>query len=91
MNRTVIIGRLVENPKRMNDNNVVFTISNATIKDGNEVMNFHNILTFGKQAGLAMQHLHKKDLCCIEGSLTKTESGGVAIRAMHITFLSSKK
>lgn len=90
MFRTVIIGRLVENPKRVSDNNVTFHIANATIKDGSELVNFPHILTFGKQAELAMQYLHKKDLCCVEGSLTKTESGKIAIRATHITFLSSK-
>ena len=88
---TIIIGRLVENPKRISGNKVTFHISNATLKDGVEVVNFHNILTSGKQAELAMQYLHERDLCCIEGSLTKTESGKIAIHATRITFLSPKK
>lgn len=91
MDRTIIIGRLVENPKRVSDNKVTFHIANATIKDGSELVNFHHILTFGKQAELSMQYLHKKDLCCVEGSLVKTESGKVVIHAAHITFLSPKK
>lgn len=90
MNKTIVIGRLMENPKRISDNNVVFYVANTTIKASNEVVNYHRILTLGRQAELAMQHLHKKDLCCIEGKLTKSESGEISIAAEHITFLCKK-
>lgn len=90
MNKTIVIGRLMENPKRISDNNVVFYVTNTALKEDNEVMKHHRILTFGKQAELAMRHLHKKDLCCIEGKLAKAESGEISIAAEHITFLCKK-
>lgn len=100
-NKTIIIGRLGQDPvfkSGAKTDTARFTLCNTTVKDGKEDVQWHNIVSFGKQANLVMEHLHKGDLVCIEGRLdskaydAKTgESKSVAIIAERMTFLSSKK
>lgn len=97
-NRTVLIGRLGEDPELRPHSKAEFQtefyIGNNTIVDGKEVMDWHKIVAFGKQAKLCSGYLHKGDLCCIEGRLdidTRTESYKQHIVAERITFLSAPK
>lgn len=97
-NRTIIIGRLGEDPKLEIGDKVEschFTISNSTFRDGVEEVQWHDMVTFGKQARVCAEHLHKGDLCCVEGRLdskTYTKDGEKmykqTIIAERITFLS---
>ncbi len=97
-NKTIIIGRLGEDPKLKPHSKAEFQtefyISNCTIRDGEEVVQWHKIAAFGKQAKLCADYLHKGDLCCIEGRLdidTRTEPYKQYIVAERITFLSASK
>lgn len=109
-NKTIIIGRLGNDPeftetKRLNPETgkpleiAKFKLSNTVIKDGKEEIQWHDLATFGKQAILCHDYLHKGDLCCVEGRLDrqhyKSQDGEeifkTTIIAEHITFLSSSK
>ena len=90
-NRTIIIGRLGENPKLVNKKYASFTLCNTTIdgKSGEETIMWHKIIVCEKQRDLVMSHLRKGDLCCIEGRLTQdVYKGSNVICAERITFLS---
>ena len=87
----ITIGRLGRDPKVENEKTVSFPIWTSEIQDGKEVTKSEMILVFGKQRELCMEHLHKGDLCCIEGKLTReTGKTGVAVVAERITFMSRK-
>lgn len=90
----ITIGRLGRDPKVENKETVSFPIWTSEIQNGKEVTKSEMILVFGKQRELCMEHLHKGDLCCIEGKLTcETHEDGktrTAIAAERITFLSRK-
>ena len=100
-NKTIIIGRLGHDPefgqgKKTEYAN--FNLSNSTFKNGQEEVQWHRICAFGKQAQLCHNHLHKGDLCCIEGRLEKRayEKDGEkrytqSIIAEKITFLASRR
>lgn len=101
-NRTIIIGRLGEKPelKKMKSGTDYcrFWISNCTFQDGQEIVQWHEIMTVGKQARVCAEHLDKGDLCCIEGRLdieTLMDGGEKKYKqliiAERITFLSRKK
>ena len=100
-NRTIIIGRLGHDPELKQGPKAEFarfSLSNSTFRDGQEEVQWHSICAFGKQARLCHDHLHKGDLCCIEGRLDKRgylKNGekhySQIIIADHITFLSSKR
>lgn len=101
-NKTILIGRLGQEPTLEHSPKkgdvAVFTITNNSLHNGEEVVQFHKISAFGNQAKLCVEYLHKGDLCCIEGRLdTYTyEKDGVvcysqSIIAEHITFLTSRK
>lgn len=91
-NKTIIIGRLGNNPKLENEKYASFTICNTTIdrESGRETVMWHKIMVFEKQRDLVMSHLRKGDLCCIEGRLTQDvyEKRSNVICAERITFLS---
>lgn len=98
-NKTIIIGRLGEKPelKKMKSGNDYcrFTISNCTFQDGQEIVQWHSIMSVGKQARVCAEHLDKGDLCCIEGRLDREtfmkaeeEKYRPLIIAERITFLS---
>lgn len=99
-NRTIIIGRLDNAPelKSTGKGDVAeFSLSNTTFRNGAEEVQWHRIAAFGKQAILCAEHLHKGDLCCIEGRLdTHTYEIDGEIRysqiiiTERITFLTSK-
>jgi len=100
-NKTIIIGRLARDPefgqgKKTEYAN--FNLSNSTFKDGKEEVQWHRICAFGKQAVLCHSHLHKGDLCCIEGRINNSsyEKNGEkryfqSIIAEKITFLASRR
>lgn len=100
-NRTIIIGRLGCDPELKQGPKAeyaCFSLSNSTFRDGQEEAQWHNICAFGKQAHLCHEHLHKGDLCCIEGRLDSrsyTKNGekyySQVIIADHITFLDTRK
>lgn len=93
-NRTIIVGRLGNNPKLENEKYASFTICNTTIdgESGRETVMWHKIIVCEKQRDLVMSHLRKGDLCCIEGRLTQEiYKGSNVIYAERITFLSSAK
>lgn len=101
-NKTIIIGRLGEKPELKTadcgTDYTRFSMCNTTFNNGVEVVQWHKIIAFGKQARVIAEHLNKGDLCCIEGRVDrkKYEKEGetkyaVAIIAECITFLSSKR
>ena len=101
-NKTIIIGRLGENPELKEGKKieyVTFMLSNSTFQNGQEIVLWHKIAAFGKQARVICQNLQKGDLCCIEGRLEseyyKAENGEdkakQIIVAERVTFLSSKR
>lgn len=101
-NRTIIIGRLGEKPelkKMKSDMDYCrFWISNSTFQDGQEIVQWHEIMTVGKQARVCAEHLDKGDLCCIEGRLDRKtfmkdgeEKYMQLIIAERITFLSKAR
>ena len=95
LNRTIIIGRLCEDPTKVGEF-CRFPIAHTEYVCGEERTAIQKIFSFGKQADLCVKHLSKGDLCCIEGRLaydeynknTKTVKGIVAER---ITFMSVKR
>lgn len=97
-NHTIIIGRLGEDPKLKIGDKVescCFTICNSTFSDGVEEVQWHDLVAFGKQARVCAEHLHKGDLCCVEGRIDSKkyikdgeEMYAQAIIAERITFLS---
>lgn len=104
-NRTIIIGRLGDKPELKTTTKsgktveyTSFKMCNATFRDGVEEIQWHDMLAFGKQAKVIVEHLNKGDLCCVEGRLDKKmlkKDGetryAMAIIAERVTFLSSKK
>lgn len=100
-NKTIIIGRLGNNPKCEHSEKgdiACFCVSSNTFRDGEEIINWHDIKALGKQAKLCAEYLHEGDLCCIEGTLDtkackkdcETRYSQVIV-AEHITFLSSRR
>lgn len=93
-NKIIIIGRLGQEPvfkAGAKTDTARFTLCNSVVKDGKEEVQWHNIVSLGKQANLVMEHLHKGDLVCIEGRLDSSAYSGEQIIAERMTFLSSKK
>lgn len=99
-NKTILIGRLGNDPELASTSDgtfAKFSICNSTFENGEEKVQWHNIIAVGKQANVCMEHLHKGDLCCIEGHLDtlEYESDGETfykhqIIAERIVFLRSK-
>lgn len=93
-NKIIIIGRLGQEPvfKAGAKTDIArFTLCNSVVKDGKEEVQWHNIVSFGKQANLVTEHLHKGDLVCIEGSLDSKAYSCERIIAERMAFISSKK
>ena len=84
-NKTVLIGRLAENPVYDTDC-ASFVVLNSIIRNGVEDIVKHKILSYGKQAKLVMKYLYKGDLCCVEGIL-----GDSGIICERLTFLQHKR
>lgn len=97
-NRTIIIGRLgadpVLNAKGKKDC-ATFLLSNSAYNNGEEIVQWHKVVAFGKQAIVCYDHLRQGDLCCIEGRLDRKtidkEHFETIIIAERITFLSHRK
>lgn len=92
-NKIIIIGRLGQEPvfkAGAKTDTARFTLCNSVVKDGKEEVQWHNIVSLGKQANLVMEHLHKGDLVCIEGRLD-LKAYSERIIAERMTFIASKK
>lgn len=83
--KMILIGRLGHDPVKRDENSAAFPILNSIIDNGEEKVQSHKILVFGKQKDVCMTHLKKGDLCCIEGKIDWESSD---ISAERITFLS---
>ena len=93
-NKTIIIGRLANDPELVYSGNgkerSCFSMINHEVHGGKTSQSFHRIVAKGKQAKLCCDYLKKGDLCCIEGKLS-TENSHVVIIAEQVVFLSPKK
>lgn len=99
--KTILIGRLGEDPelKQIKGGELCFfTIGHTVFNDGVEEVIWHRVKSGGKTARVCYEHLHKGDLCCIEGTVdrrkfTKPEDAESypSIIAERITFLSSRR
>lgn len=91
-NKTIVIGRLAEDPTLTDSGFARFDLLNSTVKPGGiEDVQRYRMVAPPKQAQVCMDYLHKGDLCCIEGSLLvkkDIEPWDVQIVAERITFLS---
>lgn len=76
-NEVIIIGRIGSEPTMTKTKHGMeqckFRLSNSTVRDGLEDVQWHNIVVLGKQAKLVMENIHKGDLVCIEGVLVAEE------------------
>lgn len=101
-NRTVIIGRLGQDPevaKTANNTEVVtFSLADHVKIGEREETQWHKIKTYGKQASACSRFLAKGDLCCVEGRLDthSYEKDGVTHKAQtiiaeRVIFLSPKR
>ena len=77
----IIVGRLATEPVFEYKNDTKFTTFKLADDNRGDVT-IHNIVTKGKQASLCKQHLHKGNLCCIEGKYN-----GDNIIAYRVTFI----
>lgn len=84
----ILIGRLGHDPIKKSENSALFPILTTVIKNGEQEVQSHNIIVFGKQKDVCMKYLVKGDLCCIEG---KPDSQSSNIIATKITFLSNRR
>lgn len=100
-NIILIVGRLGRDPEFHQGPKTQFarfSLAHTTQYNGQKTVQWHNICAFGKQAQICQSHLHKGDLCCIEGHLKSSsyENNGQthytkSIVAQKITFLSTKR
>ena len=98
-NQTILIGRVSDDIvlKQDKDNKDYsrFTICNTTVDESHkEVVQFHSVIAFGKQARVCTEYLKKGDLCCVEGKVNRKmleNEDCVVVEANKITFLSSRK
>ena len=71
-NKTIIIGRLGRDPEVRQGEKTEFanfSLCHSSTRDGKEVVQWHNIVAFGKQAQICSKYLRKGDLCCVEGHI----------------------
>lgn len=92
-NNTIIIGRLKDDPRRItrNDKDCLKFIVCHVLSD--QTVDEHDVFAFGKQADLCERYLHKGDLCCVEGSVRKSELNGkfTDIVSKKVTFLTNRR
>ena len=101
LNKAIIVGRLGMDPELHQGSKTEvasFSLADSSFLNGEERVQWHRVCAFGKQALLVHQHLHKGDLCCIEGRIDSSvyEKDGVkkssmSVIAEKITFLSSMR
>lgn len=101
LNKAIIVGRLGKDPELRQGPKFQyadFDISNTSFSNGQEEVQWHRIRSFGRQAEIVHEYLHKGDLCCIEGRIddqTYEKDGekrfSQSIIAERITFLSTKR
>ena len=84
--KRVVIGPLWGDPEEKNGL-VTFTLYNKCANGEDGETNFERIWVSGKLAGVAMKHLKRGTLCCVEGE-SVTINKKVSMHAQNITFLS---
>ena len=95
-NKTILIGRLREDPK-INDKGICqFTVNNRKLDyDGNETEDNQSCFAKNKQSKIIMDYLSKGDLVCVEGKLhidkSNPEDFKRTIEAERITFLTRRR
>lgn len=74
LNRTIIIGRISEEPENLDKSKTpicIFSVVTSTRNtNGEESKKVERIVSKGKQAAVCKEHLRKGDLVCVEGILT---------------------
>lgn len=74
--KTIIIGRMACNPKSVHTEHgkaTHFMLGNHTVEDGVDVYTRTSIIAFGRLATTCLRHLHKGNLCCVEGQIERYE------------------
>ena len=92
-NNRIIIGRLKDDPRRITRNDkdcLKFIVCNSLT---DQTVNEYDVFAFGKQAYICERYLHKGDLCCVEGSVRKSELNGMFpyIVSEKVTFLTNRR
>ena len=93
-NKTILIGRIAKKPELVqlkSDVMAVFKVTNSTIQNGREIIQYHKLRAFGDVAHACAESLEPGTLVCVEGRLHSKENGAVdSIIVERITFLSKK-
>lgn len=93
-NKTILIGRVARKPeltRLKGEDMAVFKVTNNTIQNGREIVQYHKLRAFGNAARACAENLEAGTLICVEGRLFSKEDGAVdSIIAERITFLSKK-
>ena len=94
-NKTILIGRVVRKPELSqlkDDIMATFTLTNSTVKDGREEVQYHRVRAFGNCARQCAEHLEPKDLVCVEGRLNRKKDGRLdSVIVERMTFLAKGK
>ena len=94
-NEVIIIGRIGSDPTMTKTKHGMeqckFRLSNSTVRDGVEEVQWNNIVTLGKQAKLVMENIHKGDLVCIEGRLVPEERTNENCEKTYANFIVSER
>lgn len=95
-NKTILIGRVVRKPElsQLKGDVVMatFTLTNSTVKDGREEVQYHRVRAFGNCAKQCTEQLGPKDLVCVEGRLNWKKNGQLdSVIVERMTFLSKGK
>lgn len=91
-NKTILIGRVAGKAKLTrlkSEDMAAFKMTNNTIQNGCEIVQYHKLRAFGKAAHACAETLEPGMLVCVEGRLHSKEDGTAdSIIAEHITLLS---
>lgn len=91
-NKTILIGRVAKKPeltKLKSEDMAVFEVTNNTIQDGCEIVQYHKLRVLGKAARACAETLEPDTLVCVEGRLHSKENGTVdSVIVERMTLLS---
>lgn len=94
-NKTILIGRVVRKPELTQlkgDIMATFSLTNSTVKDGREDVQYHRVRVFGSCAEQCAEHLESKDLVCVEGRLNWKKNGQLdSVIVERMAFLAKGK
>lgn len=101
--RTIIIGRIVDQPTafgakahRKSRSGVRFQIWSRAFTDGQEVRRYHDVVALGKLAATIYDSLGAGDLCLVDGRLARRGlthapgTGGQPIMADNVAFIAKR-